>query len=418
MSAAAPASTKPQYFLSYAVLGATVPFLSVLLKDRGLTEAQIGVVLGVSSLGVIFTPVLVTVLADTRVAGRTIMGLLFALAGLFVALLVPAQAFWPVLACFALHTFCLQAIFPLQDGVHFAAQAMRTARGLPETPFQTVRVWGSIGYIVPGAILWFALGPATPDRAAGGAMTVAFYIAAACAAVGAVYALVFLPHTPPPPRDPEGGGSRLPTAAAARALMRPHVLVFCCAMFLIHLGSQTYYFGYPLHLTERAGFEQKWIGPITAIGVIIEVFVMLAFKPMLERLGLRRIMYLGALATAGRLFLLALLPDMVTAIATQIVHGFTVVIVHIAAPTFLNAHASDRYRNSMQGLYAMTFAGAGRILGAFASGWLATYGLATAFTAAGVVCTLAMVMFMFAFREPGADDRPEPRGFEVLPAEE
>ena len=49
-------STKPQYFFSYAVLGSVVPFLSVLLAERGLSDSQIGDVWAISTLGVIFTP--------------------------------------------------------------------------------------------------------------------------------------------------------------------------------------------------------------------------------------------------------------------------------------------------------------------------------------------------------------------------
>ena len=60
---------------------------------------------------------------------------------------------------YSLHQFALQPVFPLQDGVHFAAQALRRERGLPEVPYHTVRVWGTIGYIIPSAALYFALKP-------------------------------------------------------------------------------------------------------------------------------------------------------------------------------------------------------------------------------------------------------------------
>src|SRR5258708_3170374 len=70
----APHSTKPQYFLAYAVLGSVVPFLSVLLAERGLKREQIGTVWAVSNLAVIFTPLLITLLADTAVAARVLLG--------------------------------------------------------------------------------------------------------------------------------------------------------------------------------------------------------------------------------------------------------------------------------------------------------------------------------------------------------
>ncbi|MDB5318959.1 MAG: putative major facilitator superfamily protein [Phycisphaerales bacterium] len=383
-------STKPQYFLSYAVLGAIVPFVSVLLAERGLSRQQIGNVWAVSSLGVIFTPILVTLLADSAIAARVLMAGLFALAGLFLALLAPAAGFWPILALYALHTFALQPIFPLQDGVHFAAQALRRGRGLAEAPYHTVRVWGSVGYIVPGAVLYFFLKP-------GAAMTPVLVCGIACCAAGVVYALFFLPRTPPPPRDV--AHARLPTLAAARAIGERHVLIFCAAMFLLHAASQAYYQFYPIHLTERAGIDKRWVGLIANVGVVIEIFFMLAFGRLVRWLTLRRVMYVGALAIAVRMLLLAVVSNAYVAVGVQLAHGLAVLVIHVAPPIFLDARASDRYRNSMQGLYTMAFAGAGKVVGAFASGWVAQRSLPLTFALSAGVCLLATGMFYFAFEE-------------------
>ena len=56
-------------------------------------------------------------------------------------------------------------------------------------------------------------------------------------------------------------------------------------------------------------------------------------------------------------------PFAAVAIGVQLIHGLTVLVIHVAPPIFLNQRAGDRYRNSMQGLYTMAFAGAGRVIG-------------------------------------------------------
>jgi PPP family 3-phenylpropionic acid transporter len=384
-----PHSTKPQYFLSYAVLGSLVPFVSVLLAERGLDKSQIGTVWAVASLGVVVTPVLVTLLADTAIAARLLMAGLFVLAGFFLAGLWGARTFWPILILYALHTFALQPVFALQDGIHFAAQSIRRTRGLDEVPYHTVRVWGTIGYILPSTLLWFLLRP-------GESMTPAVGCGTAFCALSVVSAF-FLPHTPPPPRAESH--ARLPTAAAARALLEPHVLVFCAAMFLLYLTSQAFYEFYPLHLTERCGVDNRWIGMITNVGTVGEVFYMLAFAWLAARLTVRRVMYLGALAIAARFFLLAAFPQLSVAIGVQLIHGMTVLAMGVVPPIFLNRHATDECRNSIQGLYAMLVLGGGKVIGSQLFGRIAQGGLPRAFNVAGVMCVVAMGMLYFAFRE-------------------
>ncbi len=392
-------STKPQYALSYAVLGSVVPFISIFLADRGLSKTEIGYVIGLSSLGIVLTPIIVTLLADTAFAGRLLMAFLFALAGLFAAMLIPWKGFWPVLIIYSLHSFSLQAIFPLQDGIHFAAQSVRKSRGLSEVPYQAARMWGSVGYIVPMLLLWFILHQ-------GGPMTATLYVAAGCSIAGTLYALFLLPRTPPPSRAESH--SRLPTAAAARAICEPHVLIFCIAMFLVHFAAAAYYYGYPLHLVDRSGLKKEWVGPVTAIGTTLELAYILGFGWLCKRFTLRRLMYAGTFITAVRLFILAQYPGLWIAMASQGIHGLTVIVIHIAPPIFLNNHATDRYRNSIQGLYTMAFAGAGRVLGSFLTGYLAEKSLALAFNVSGVICLVGTGMFFFAFREKHAAPSKDP----------
>lgn len=384
---APPHSTKPQFFMSYAVLGSIVPFLPVLLADRGLSKPQIGLVIAVSSLGIILTPLLITALADTRFAGRWLLAILFALAGIFAAAMLPVHGFAPVLILYALHALALQPIFPLQDGIHFAAQAQRIRMGLAEIGYHSARLFGTLGYILPGTLLYFFLKP-------GQSMNPTLWCGVIFAAIGVAYALFWLPHTPPAAQ-----GARLPTTDAARALREPHVLVFCIAMFLVHVASSAYYMGYPLHLTDRCGIDKRWVGLIANIGVLCEIAFVLGFAALVRRFTLRRVMYLGALAISVRMFLLAASDSLWIAIAIQLIHGPTVLVVHIAPPNFLNSHAQDRYRNSIQGLYTIAVAGTGRIAGALLSGWLANVSLPTMFTTAATICLIGVALFFYAFGE-------------------
>jgi len=386
-------SIRAQYFFAFGMMGAVLPFLSVFLKERDLTRTQIGYVTGVASFGIVLTPVLITLLADAAVAGRVLMAGVFATSGALLVALLGVHGFWPILACYALHALAFAPAAPLQDGIYFAA----AARDRDAPPYHAVRVWGTIGYIVPSVVLYFVLtraGSVSPALACGAAMCLA----------GALNALLFLPRVDERSlHDAEQKASRLPTLAAARALREPHVLGFCAAMLLVHMASMGYYQFYPLYLTDARHFEKQWVGLIANLGVVVEIGFMLGFGWLRARLGLRGLMILGVVCIAVRLLLLAFVPSNVVAIGTQVFHGMTVLVLHVAPPIYLNARAGDAYRSSIQGLYAMTVAGAGRIIGSVLAGRVAEYSLTVMFAGCAGLCVIAAGLLYFAFHEQPAD---------------
>jgi predicted MFS family arabinose efflux permease len=75
-----------------------------------------------------------------------------------------------------------------------------------------------------------------------------------------------------------------------------------------------------------------------------------------------------------------------------------VLIVHVAPPIYLNHHAKDRYRNSMQGLFVM-LTGSGRLIGSMVAGRLAQQELTHVFLVAAGLAVAAAGLFAFAFRD-------------------
>jgi PPP family 3-phenylpropionic acid transporter len=394
-------SIRAQFFLAFAVMGAVLPFLSVFLKERGLSNAQVGYVTGAASAGVVLTPVLVTLLADAAVAGRVLMAVVFTASAALLVATVGAAGFWPILACYALHALAFAPVTPLQDGIYFAA----AARDPQAPPYHVVRVWGTVGFIMPSVVLYFVL-------TQGGTMGAALACGALLCMAGAVNALIFLPRLDPAAeQQAERKAARLPTLAAARALREPHVLVFCIAMALAHMAAAGYYQFYPVYLTDVMHFEKRWVGLIANLGVVVEIFFMLSFGWFMSRLTLRGLMVVGVAVTAIRFLLLAFVHTPAVAIGTQLVHGMTVLVLHVAPPIYLNARAGDAYRNSIQGVYGMLVAGAARILGSVLSGRVAEYSLTLNFAGCAGLCVIATGLFYFAFREAprrAGDEAGEP----------
>ncbi|MFW6060371.1 MAG: MFS transporter, partial [Phycisphaeraceae bacterium] len=407
-----------QYFLAFAVLGSIVPYLPVLLREgKGLTDGQVGDIASLMGWAIVLGPVAMTLLADLRIESRTLLGLTFLGSGAALAALLTTEGFWPIFAVFGVHALLAMPIIQVQDGLNFTVQQQRREAGEAAVPYHRVRVWGTLGFMVPAVVLYVWL-------AADGPIEVALVVAVAFSLLGVVNAF-WLPAVrakttgsagPPPdipaPRNGTNGGrptlaqraAQLPTVAALRAMCQPRVAVFAGAMWLCHLAAAGYYTFYPVYLTEQIGIENQWLGLIANIGVTVEIGFMLAFGFLLRRLGLRALMAIAAGSMALRLGLLYAWPNVWIAVGTQLLHGFTVLLIHVAPPVYLNQRAEPSFRSSIQGLYAMLVYGTGRIVGNMAAGRVAEWDLLAVFAVGAALCALAAVLFAVIFSDRGSSD--------------
>jgi PPP family 3-phenylpropionic acid transporter len=285
---------------------------------------------------------------------------------------------------------------PLLDALTFAALQERSDAGQKVAPFHLIRVWGTIGFIVPGVFLFFLL-----RRGAG--FDVVLLSTFAFCGLSALNAL----RLPPPaatPIDKETAlkkrlSSSLPTAEAARALRRAPVLIFCVSLFLAGLGNAAFYSFFPLYVTDVVGLDKAYIAPISNVAVVFEIGFMLGCGWLLQRLGLKRLLLAGMIALVLRLLALALFPIPFVAVATQLVHGLIVISLGVAPSIYLNQQADDTYRNSIQGLYTMTVQGSSRILGSFLAGWVAKQSLPLLFIGSAALIAVAAALLLFAFHD-------------------
>src|SRR5687768_3029657 len=96
-------SLKAMYFLVFAVGGSVQPALSLYFQARGLSKLQIGFVQAVSSIAVILSPVLLTLLADSRLDARRIMASALLLAAAMLGVLHLVSGVTPILLIWTLH---------------------------------------------------------------------------------------------------------------------------------------------------------------------------------------------------------------------------------------------------------------------------------------------------------------------------
>ncbi|MDB5298214.1 MAG: major facilitator superfamily 1 [Phycisphaerales bacterium] len=394
---------RAQYFLTFAALGTVLPYASVFFRQAGLTQGEIGLAFAMWSGAQVLSPVLVAWAADARLDPRR---LVFACAaGTAVALLGLGfvRGVGPVLAVWAAYCLASLPLLPLADGCYFSLRQRDAERGLATAPYHRVRVWGTVGFIVPSVGLYWLLDAGRP-------VTDALTTGAAVAVLAAAQAVLL---DDPRPAAPTGGrpGPGLPTAAAARMLFRPPLLVFCAALFLAQMASSAYAAFYPVYLTERAGIAAKWVGLIAQAGVVAEVFVVLGCGYLVGRFGVRGMLVGGMALVAVRFGLLAASAAVPVAVGTQLFHGLQVVVTSVMPQAFLDRHADDDCRHSMQGVFVMLM-GVGKMAGSLAAGQVAAVSLQAVFGWGATLCLaavgLAVVAFREGLREPGRATAPVP----------
>ena len=368
------------YFAIYAVFGAVTPYMPLYLRDiKGLSPSEMGTIFAAGQSAVLFMPVLMTYLADRYRLVRPLFIVLFTFNVIAMTSLVGAVGFWASLLWISLNRLATQPQVALGDGLYFTLQADPKQ---PRASFSMVRVWGTIGFIAPSVIFYVGY------EVGGGITWIPWVTAlAGCLGIANAFRLPMRSAALPTATRP-----KVPTLEAARVLARPPLALFCLGVGFVIFSNMAFYSFYPLYLTTEVGIAEKWVGPISSLGVGIEVFYILSLDRLKRRFGFEGIIAMGAFASLFRFACLAYLPTPFFAVFFQVFHGLTVLGFLIVPVMYLNAHAEEGYRNSVQGLYVMLVSGVFAIAGNIVAGHVAEIGLIELYKVSLGVCLLGIIL--------------------------
>lgn len=372
-----------------------MPYLAIYLSSElGMSDLAIGWLMAGASLSIVISPVILTAIADTKLSGKQLLGLVFLVNISCMLLLAYFSAPWAAFVFFGIHVLLYVSVFPLLDGMNFTVQKLRRDKGLTTTPYNQIRIWGSIGFLLPSIFIYFLI-------EAGFTIGIILYATAFCALLSFLNTRRLPDFTPGANAEPKKAGSRsnrLPTLDAAAVLFKGRVLVFCIALALAHWATTAYMAFFPLYLTRTVGFSEHVAGLVFNLGALLEIFFLLGLGWAMRKFGLKWILVGGMAATALRLLVLAAYPTPAAAIITQILHGPIIIAIYIGPVLYLNHMASDRFRNSIQGLFTMAVVGLPRIAGSIWAGNMARQypDLLLIYQISGWVCVgVAIILLVF-----------------------
>jgi PPP family 3-phenylpropionic acid transporter len=336
------------YFFYFASLGALVPFWGLFLREQGFGALEIGQLMAIIMATKIVAPNIWGWIADHTGRRVHIVQLASLLALLVFLGVFFAHGFWTLALVMTLFSFFWNASIPQMEAVTFNHLGPRIHR------YSTIRLWGSIGFIITVTALGQAL--EWTDTSLVPQVVLVLYL-------GIWLSSLMVPEY-------QGGH---PTDHAGRIwglLKRPEVMAFFFACFMLQASHGAYYAFYSIYLQDQ-GYSKTLIGGLWALGVIIEVLMFLIMHRLLQRFGARRVLIASLALAVVRWLLIGVFPEQLwILIFAQLLHAATFGTFHASSIHLVHHYFTGRFQVRGQGLYSSLSYGAGGALGALASGYL------------------------------------------------
>jgi PPP family 3-phenylpropionic acid transporter len=329
------------FFAYYGYVGVFSPYASLYFDAKGMTAAQIGILMSLMQVMRIFGPNLWGWVADhsrqrVLVLRLTAIGALTACTGIFFG-----QTFAQFFAVMiAINTFT-SAQGPLSE-----ALMLSEMRG-DLTHYGRLRLWGSVGFIVSVVVAGQLL-----DLYGIGLVP---WAAVALLALVCVASLQM--REAPPSHAPQD------TPSVLELLRRREVAAFFVSTFLMIAAHASLYVFYSLYLAQ-IGYSNTVIGLMWSLGVVAEIVFFFYQAPIFRRFGIRKLMLASLLIAVLRFLLIGFgAQSLLLLLVAQVLHAATFGVHHSASVAAMQRWFAGPLQARGQALYISISYGLGGTLG-------------------------------------------------------
>ncbi len=362
------------YFFYFALLGCISPYWALFLDGRGYSAVEIGELMALFGLVRMIAPNIWGALGDYT--GRRMMLLRL---GCGICFVVFANIFW-------VDGFLSMAILMVGYGFFWAAVLPQfevvTLNYLKERTddYSKIRIWGSLGFVVMVLVLGWLFNFVSVSALPVFMLTLLLAILLSSLAVRSEKRT-----------EKESGG-----AGFLALLLRPSVMAFLLAAFLMQFSHGAYYTFFSLFL-QRFEYGSSWIGFLWALGVLAEVLVFLVIHRAFQHITYKAVLIFSLFLAALRWYLTAHFADVLwVLVLAQLTHAATFGAMHAVSMHYIHRFFKGRHQGQGQALFSSLTYGAGGALGAYVSGfvWLKDFGVSM-FEYAALSALLGMLIVIF-----------------------
>jgi len=335
------------YFFYFAALGALLPYWGLYLQSLGFGAREIGELIAILMATKIIAPNIWGWIADH--SGRRMVivrvGSLLSVAafcGVFLGV-----SYWWMASVICLFSFFWNATLPQFEAATMSHLGDSTHR------YSSIRLWGSVGFII-------AVAAAGPLLEAQGIDLLPVVLVVLFAAIWCSSLVV-----------PEHAAGHLPLdhEPLRNVLRRPAVVALLLICFLVQVSHGPYYTFYTIYLDEY-GYSRSVIGQLWALGVVAEIGAFLVMHRLFPRFGVRWLMLLALALTTVRWLLVAWwVESPIVMVFAQLLHAFSFGVYHAVAISLIHKYFVGRHQGKGQALYSSLSFGAGGAIGSLYSGY-------------------------------------------------
>jgi PPP family 3-phenylpropionic acid transporter len=336
------------YFLVFAGVATSLPYLVLYYQSLSFTGAQIGLLAGIAPLIALVSLPLVTGLADRTSRHRLIMSLSWLVVVSGLVLIPYLKTFMPLFGMAILSGFFFSPILSLSDS------ATMFMLGDRKDLYGRIRLGGTIGF----GIVATAAGSLVESYG----LKIAFWSAAGLFFVAFLVSQKLV-------HGGEESGKPADRGRVSDLLRNPHFLLFLLIGFSGGVSFATinaYLFPY----MKELGAGESMMGLALTIGTIAEIPVLFFVSRFIKRYKAYALLIFSISATGLRCLLLAAASTPIFVLFVQLLNGFSYPLLTVAGVTYADEHAPKGYRATAQGLFNASAGGIGSAVGGLAGGLL------------------------------------------------
>lgn len=398
-------------FLEFFIWGAWYTAVAVYMTHNGMEDLTHWP-FTVNPIAAIAAPFFVGLIADRYFATEKVLGTLHILGAIFM-FITPFASGSPLLFILLLlaYNLCYMPTMSLANSLAFHHMEDQ------EKQFPIIRVFGTVGWIIAGLIVSFALGAFVAEGIQPEQTAMPLYLASGASLLLGLFSFT-LPHTPPPAAGESVSIKSIIGVDALKQLGSKSFYVFLASSLLISIPLAAYY-NFTQIFLGATGFEN--IAATQTIGQMSEVIFMLLMPYFFIRLGVKWMLGVGMLAWVARYGLFALgAPDevawmIITGIA---LHGICYDFFFVTGQIYVDKKSTPEVRGQAQGLIILITYGVGMLIGAQLAGQLynSFLGTANALTldqwhdfwwVPAIFAGVVMIFFMIFFDDKVIEDKDD-----------
>jgi nucleoside transporter len=350
-------------FVEFFIWGAWFVTLGTfLLNNLHANGSQTGSVFSTQSWGAIIAPFIIGLIADRYFNAEKILGVLH-LAGAVLMFQMYRAGELTTVYPEVFYFYALAYMILYMPTLGLVNSISFNQMKDPEKEFSTIRVWGTIGWIVAGLLISYAFLWDSEANVKAGLMKNTFLMASVASLLLGLFSFT-LPKTPPKVAP----GTKVKVSDilgldALKLLKDKNFLIFFIASILICIPLAFYYQNANPFLSNIGVANPT--GKMT-IGQISEVLFLLMLPFFFKKFGFKKTILVGMFAWALRYALFAygnageLSFMLIIGIA---LHGVCYDFFFVSGQIYTNAKAGVKYKSAAQGLITLATYGVGMLIG-------------------------------------------------------